>query len=66
MKLFYLLFVLMDADGVATTNQPVHLAKFNSHQDCIKYSIEQFDANLNWAIEIYCLKLPATNGLVTK
>lgn len=65
MKLFYLLFVLMDAEGVAT-NEPVHLAKFHSHQDCINYSIEQYDANPNWSIEIYCLELPATNDLVTK
>jgi len=65
MKLFYLLFVLMDAKGV-TTNEPVHLAKFHSHQECLTYSIKKFDANPNWVIEIYCLELPATNGLGTK
>lgn len=65
MKLFYLLFVLIGDEGVAT-NEPVHLAKFLNHQDCIKYSVEQYDANPNWSIEINCLLLPATNDLVTK
>jgi len=65
MKLFYLLFVLIDSKGIAT-NEPVHLAKFKSHQECINYSIEKYDENPKWSIEIYCLELPATNDLVTK
>ncbi len=65
LKLFYLLFVLMDDQGIAT-NEAVHLAKFHDHQECINYSIEQYDANPNWAIEIFCLELPALNDLVTK
>ncbi len=65
MKLFYLLFVLMDTKGVAT-NEPVHLAKFHSHQECINYSIKLYDENTNWSIEINCLELPSTNDLVTK
>ena len=65
MKLYYLLFVLIGDDGIAT-NEPVHLAKFHNYQDCIKYSVKQYDANSNWSIEINCLVLPATNDLVKK
>ncbi len=65
MKLFYLLFVLMDGNGVAT-NEPVHLAKFYDHQKCINYSIKKYDANPNWAIEINCLELPSMNSVVAE
>lgn len=65
LKLFYLLFVLIGADGVAT-NEPVYLAKFREHQACIHHSIAKYEENPSWAIEIYCIELASLNDLVTE